>query len=602
MDQKSANTINRSKRNEHHSGAWGKPSRKPTRGSLGLVLLLLVLVSGLARAQAPKLSPDLQRKSGLRSVDVIIQYRSTPTRAHFDRVVTKGGSLHHELRSINAGAFRVPASMLAELAQDPEVKYVSLDRPVGASLALASQSPDLYEGAVQALSGWNLYNGSGIGIAVIDSGITNNGDFGSRIVYNQSFVSGQTSTTTDPYGHGTHVAGILAGDGTNSTGSNFSKTFVGIAYGAKLINLRVLDQNGAGTDSQVIAAIQQAISLKSKYNIRIINLSLGRGVYESYTQDPLCQAVESAWKAGIFVAVAAGNNGRSNAAKTNGYGTINAPGNDPYVMAVGAMKPMATSWNTDDLIASYSSKGPTLFDHVVKPDIVAPGNEIISTLASTSATLYSSANSIPTNYYNNKGTTAASTKYFKLNGTSMATPVVAGTVALMLNKNSALTPDQIKALLMVSAYRNFPTNSSATDPSTGNTYTSQYDVFTIGAGYVNIQNVLVNTAMAPATVGVAKSPTVAKDAAGNFHIVTGSSVQFGAVRSVWGTSVVWGTAVFSGTDVNGNSVLWGSSVVWGTATDTGYSVIWGTAAQAATGASVVWGSETQRPRRTRCRF
>jgi len=555
-----------------------------------MVLLLLVLVSGLARAQAPKLSPDLQRKSG--AVDVIIQYRSAPTQAHFDRVVTSGGLLHHDLHAINAGAFRVPAKMLGELAKDPEVKYISLDRPVKASLALASQNPDFYEGAVQALSGWNLYNGSGVGIALIDSGITNSGDFGSRIVYNQSFVSGQTSTTTDPYGHGTHVAGILAGDGANSTGSNFSKTFVGIAYGANLVNLRVLDQNGVGSDSQVIAAIQEAVTLKSTYNIRIINLSLGRGVYESYTLDPLCQAVESAWKAGIFVAVAAGNNGRSNAANTDGYGTINAPGNDPYVMTVGAMKPMGTPQNTDDLIASYSSKGPTLFDHVVKPDVVAPGNQIISTLASTSATLYSSTNSIPTSYYNTNGTSAASTTYFKLNGTSMATPVVSGTVALMLNQDSALTPDQIKARLMVSTYRNFPTSSTATDPTTGITYTDQYDIFTIGAGYANIQNVLVNTDLAPSTVGVAMSPTVAKDAAGNYYLVTGSSVVWGS-SVTWGTSVVWGTSVFSGTDVDGNSVLWGSSVVWGTSTDTGYSVVWGTAAQAAAGASVVWGSETQ---------
>jgi serine protease AprX len=162
----------------------------------------------------------------------------------------------------------------------------------------------------------------------------------------------------------------------------------------------------------------------------------------------------------------------------------------------------------------------------------------------------------------------------------------------MLNQNSALTPDQIKARMMVSTYKNFPTSSTATDPTTGITYTSQYDVFTIGAGYLNIQNVLVNTDLAPSTVGVAQSPTVAKDAAGNYYLVTGSSVVWGT-SVVWGKSVVWGTSVFSGTDAYGESVLWGSSVVWGTSTDTGYSVVWGTAAQAASAASVVWGSETQ---------
>ena len=132
----------------------------------------------------------------------------------------------------------------------------------------------------------------------------------------------------------------------------------------------------------MISAIQQAITLKSKYNIRIINLSLGRPVYESYTLDPLCKAVESAWQAGIIVVVASGNEGRNNTYGTNGYGTVMAPGNDPFVITVGAMKDMSTTSRADDLIASYSSKGPTQVDHIVKPDLVAPGNRIISLIAS----------------------------------------------------------------------------------------------------------------------------------------------------------------------------------------------------------------------------
>ena len=132
----------------------------------------------------------------------------------------------------------------------------------------------------------------------------------------------------------------------------------GIAPGANLLNFRVLDANGNGSDSSVIAAIEQAIALKNKYNIRVINLSLGRPVFESYTQDPLCQAVEAAWKAGIVVVVAAGNDGRDNSFGNEGYGTIMAPGNDPYVITVGAMRSMGTPSRTDDLVASYSSKGP----------------------------------------------------------------------------------------------------------------------------------------------------------------------------------------------------------------------------------------------------
>src|SRR5205823_1785294 len=164
---------------------------------------------------------------------------------------------------------------------------------------------------------------------------------------------------------------------------------LGVAPNANIINLRVLDANGSGTDSQVIAAIQRAIQLKSTYNIRVINLSLGRSVYESYTLDPVCQAVEAAWKSGIVVVVAAGNAGRNNDYGTQGYATIQAPGNDPNVITVGATKTNGTPQRLDDTVASFSSKGPTLLDHVVKPDLVAPGNRVVS-LASPGSTLVSS--------------------------------------------------------------------------------------------------------------------------------------------------------------------------------------------------------------------
>src|SRR5579885_3063506 len=127
---------------------------------------------------------------------------------------------------------------------------------------------------------------------------------------------------------------------------------------------------------------------------------MGRPVFESYTQDPLCQAAEQAWKAGIVVVVAAGNSGRDNSRGTNGYATIQAPGNDPYVIAVGAMKTLGTASRNDDLIASYSSKGPTLIDHIVKPDLVAPGNHINSALANQNVTLFAqSSTSLEKSYY-----------------------------------------------------------------------------------------------------------------------------------------------------------------------------------------------------------
>src|SRR5207302_9463160 len=213
-------------------------------------------------------------------------------------------------------------------------------------------------------------DGTGVGVAIIDSGVFNHDDLqkssglGSRVVYSESFIPGDPSTN-DAYGHGTHVAGIVAGNGHDSA-SGYPTQYLGVAPNANIINLRVLDANGSGTDSQVIAAIQRAIQLKSTYNIRVINLSLGRSVYESYTLDPVCQAVEAAWKSGIVVVVAAGNAGRNNDYGRLGYATIQAPGNDHNVITVGAPKPNGTLQRRDDRVASFSSKGPTRLDHVVK--------------------------------------------------------------------------------------------------------------------------------------------------------------------------------------------------------------------------------------------
>jgi len=360
-----------------HSAAWGKC----------FSVLVLVLFAELAFAR-PKLSPELQHAKSGKPVNVIVQFTIDPTERHIARVTSKGAALKQKLSVIHGAAFTsLPAEALAQLAQDPNVAYITPDRPVQGATNL-----DYAPETGNAPWAWQQMqlDGTGIGVAVIDSGVYPvadlywynmlTGAYGLRIVYSQSFVPG-TTDASDYYGHGTHVAGIVASAGWMSTGKNFSHTFKGIAPNANIINLRVLDQNGAGTDSSVIAAIQTAINLKNQYNIRVINLSLGRQVYESYAIDPLCQAVESAWKAGIVVVVAAGNQGRNNSAGTNGYGTVAAPGNDPYAITVGAMKTNNTPDRGDDAVASYSSKGPTAFDHVVKPDLMAPGNSVVSLLS-----------------------------------------------------------------------------------------------------------------------------------------------------------------------------------------------------------------------------
>ena len=567
----------KAKRKTRHSAVWG---------SRTIALGTLLLLTTFAAAQSSKMSRDLQDMPDGQQANVLIQYYMPPTRIDVNAAKSVGGRNGKALGLVKGYKWAMtPGNVQSLLAKDPNVKYVSVDRPLQGAMNLAA--PAVGADIARSMG----FDGSGVGVAVIDSGITPVGDLGipgskgNRIVYSQNFDP-SANTTNDLYGHGTHVAGIIAGNGALSTCGNCDVTFRGIAPNASIINLRVLDANGSATDSTVVAAIQQAIALRSQYNIRVINLSLGRGIFENYTLDPLCQAVEQAWNAGIVVVVAAGNYGRDNSNTNNGYGTITAPANDPYVITVGAMKTMGTPSRGDDLIATYSSKGPTMLDHVVKPDLVAPGNLIVSDLASTSDTLFSQfpANLVAIQDYTTSSNSNISSAYYRLSGTSMAAPMVSGAAALLLQQNPAMTPDQVKARLMKTAYKVLPQFSSYSDPATGITYTSQYDIFTVGAGYLDVQAALNSTDMAPPLPGSAMSPTAAFDSSTNtVYLVNGSSVVWGS-SVMWGTSVVWGTSVIWGSNTSGQSVLWGSSVCWGTSSSSAFSVLWGS--------SVVWGSKT----------
>ncbi len=523
---------------------------------------------------------DIDRRNPNALVDVIVQFKATPSAQRYQKMSADGAVLKGKLHSIRAAHFRLSVSAIAKLEKDPDVLYISPDRTVH-----LNNNYETYEPAVLADVAAQQYglDGTGIGVAVIDSGIADHADFRtagvSRVIHSESFVAGSTSTV-DAYGHGTHVAGIVAGNGAASgAGSGYSKQLPGMATNANIINLRVLDQNGSGTDSQVIAAIQRAIQLKSQYNIRVINLSLGRPVFESYTLDPLCQAVEQAWAAGIVVVVAAGNNGRDNSYHTRGFATIGAPGNDPAVITVGATRTFQTDTRVDDAIASYSSKGPTLIDHIVKPDIVAPGNRTVSLLVKNS-TLDAQNPGLEVAPTGTCSTTCTA-KYFRLSGTSMATPVVSGAVALMLQDDPTLTPDTVKARLMKTAWKGFGVYTNSYDVF-NNLYNNQYDVFTYGAGYLDIDAALANNDVAN---GVALSPTANYNPVNKtVTIVNTNSVTWGN-SVVWGTSIVWGNSIIWGNSVlDANSVCWGSSIVWGNTTDQGFSVVWGN--------SVVWGTST----------
>jgi serine protease AprX len=427
-------------------------------------------------------------------------------------------------------------------------------------------------GADIALAQYGL-TGSGVGVAVIDSGVTTNRpDLLSTDLFNPTRVkaavnfASSSKNAFDECGHGTHVAGIIAGNGADSYGFQYFRTFYGIARKANVISIKVLDKNGQGNVSEVIAGIQWVIINKSKYNIRVINLSVGHPAGESYKTDPLCLAVEAAWKAGIVVVCAAGNDGRAsslNNQNTNegwgsAYGSINSPGNDPYVITVGAMKNF-DGVRAHDRIATYSSRGPSRLDFILKPDLVAPGNQVISvnTPKSTLSDTYGKTNAVPNSSYD-AFPIYNSWNYFRLSGTSMAAPVVSGAAALLLQKDPSLSPDSIKARLMLSA-------DKWGDPS------GVGDPCTYGAGYLNIPGALTNTAVATSP---ALSPQLYRDASGNVCIDTknllgGTQVIWGVngisnLQVLWGTQVIWGSQTISGSQIIWGSAVWEDQVIWGT--------------------------------------
>lgn len=274
-------------------------------------LALLTWTMGL-QAQS-KIAKDLASMPDGTAGSFIVQYTAKPSSTDLKAITNAGGKIKRNLGAVNGAVASMTAKGARSLASNSRVKYISPDRSLRGRDIYTNEAVN----ATQAQSyGWS---GANIGVAVIDSGVSAAADFGTRVVYSETFVGG----TDDPYGHGTHVAGIIAGDST---------TYKGVAPQAKIVSFRVLNDQGAGYDSDVIAAIDRAIALKSTHNIRVINLSLGRGVFESYKLDPLCQAAERAWQAGIVVVAAAGNLGRHES--TNGYATIGAPGNDPFVITV----------------------------------------------------------------------------------------------------------------------------------------------------------------------------------------------------------------------------------------------------------------------------
>ena len=464
-----------------------------------------------------------------------------------------GGKVKRQLDLIDSLVAQVPASALDGLRHNPHVQQLDIDRPVFGAMERTGATV----GADIVRQQMGL-DGRGIGVAVIDSGVTtwhddlsDNGS-GQRVDAFVDFVNDR-SVAYDDYGHGTHVAGIIAGNGYDSSGRR-----TGIAPGAHLIVLKALDENGGGTISDIIAALDYVHTNRYALNIRVVNLSIGAGVYQSYLTDPLTLATRRIVEDGIVVVAAAGNAGKDPAGNIR-YGGVTAPGNAPWVLTVGASSHMGTADRADDTMAAFSSRGPTAVNYTAKPDLVAPGVGIES-LSGPKSTLYASKAQ-----YLLDGTVPTSSKpYLSLTGTSMAAPVVAGTVALMLQADPALTPNAVKAILQYTSERYYGSDS-----------------LTQGAGFLN-------SAGAVQLARAFANPSIKVDAPRSWtrrliwanHSIRGGTLDPSA--NAWSTDVTWGDSRTPAGELIGWGKWWGvscanlscSSLTWGSSTSP--NVVWGT--------------------------
>jgi serine protease AprX len=422
-----------------------------------------------------------------------------------------------------------------------------------------------YITAINADRVWNeppYRRGDGVTVAIIDSGVQDYDDIKKHLdgrdrIRATRWTTDDSSGVDDLYGHGSHVAGIIGGNGRLSNG-----TFIGVAPRVDFVNVKIGDKPGTTvTLADAVASLQWVFDNKDDYNIRVVNLSLTSSVPESYLTNPLNAAVELLWFRGIVVVVAAGNNGQT------AGGVVYPPANDPFVITVGATNDNRTGPIQDDIVMPFSAYGTTP-DGIVKPDIVAPGMNLVSLIGKSDAVLMRTRSA---NLVTAPG--ESSPKYFRMSGTSMSSPVVAGAVALLLQDEPNLTPDQVKYRLMATAAK--------TDKWPA------YNPAQAGAGYLDIHAAVHGTSTESANTGRQI----------NNLLFTGTtpiqfdSVNWGSVN--WGASdVSWdqGSSLTAGTtnSIAGTNINWGdahTNVNWGESRSRA-NVNWGDAGGSA---NVNWG-------------
>jgi serine protease AprX len=460
--------------------------------------------SGAAAAPANAAPSPLARIASehpAKRVEVIVQLRPGASPAAGRSLVrSAGGTVTRSLPIINGMGAQMAAARAQHLDTRAAVHAVSLntkvksessrfDRRMNGDGVDDSQLASSYDRSIRAGTAWNEgATGDGVGVAVVDTGIQGNlpdftvsrRDSSSRVIAS-AVVNPAASTAADTYGHGTHVAGLIAGDGSNrQLNDPLYGRYIGVAPDANLISVKAADDQGDATVLDVIDGLQFVVDHESDYNIRVVNLSLKSNSPESYRTDPLDAAVEAAWNSGIVVVTAAGNLG--DAPDAVSY----APGNDPYVISVGAVDDQSTRGVGDDLLASWSSRGTTQ-DGFTKPDLVAPGAHLVSTIPPGS------------DYTQLCPSCITDGSYFKVGGTSMAAGVVSGAAADLLEAHPSWTPNQVKAQL-VKRTRSVDDSSGASVNGWGRRVSRGDD--TIANGELALDKALNNPTTSPANAGL----------------------------------------------------------------------------------------------------
>ena len=553
---------------------------------------LLALAAAWLAIAMPATVATAPRRAPL-SLDLQIHRKARPRQAtrvivHGDPDVVRAAASRHGVRVLRTldheAVIEADGAQLDALSAEPGIEHLSGDVPVQSMMAVSNKSTAADQvragtsGLLGLLGGIAGVNGKGIGIALVDSGVSAHKALGTRVVAKVNFVTGETNAA-DEFGHGTHIAGIITGDASAAT--YVTKSYAGgVAPGAHVVSVRVLRDDGTGLTSDVIAGINWVIANKAKYNIRVINLSLGHTVMEPAATDPLCEAVKRAFQAGIVVVASAGNRGKTD----NGtpiLGGVTSPGNSPYAITVGALNTWNTVSRSDDSVTTYSSRGPTRYDLAVKPDVVAPGNKVVSleTAGSYITRRY------PATHVAGSGTNG----YMRLSGTSMATGVVSGGVALLLQGKPGLTPLQVKMLLQ-----------------TGSSYLAEDGLIAGGAGSVNLWssrrasvNGLDDLLSSLPLIGGLFSPPSGL-AYWDRGTMTQRMYQGGGLRLLGlfdlvgallnPSSLEWDTLHLVGAnnplgETGAKYVIWGDVAYW---TDSNY-VIWGDSIQTPEGNYVIWG-------------